>query len=328
MLEHGGNLREVASRYAIPMNRWLDLSTGINPHGWPVPEVPARIWQRLPEQGDGLEQAAAEYYGSEQLLPVAGSQAAISRLPLLREPCRVGLLGLSYNEHAHAWRQAGHEVVSLSVDQVEEALPQLDVLLLVNPNNPTGQLWTPMQLLGFADQLAEKGGCLIVDEAFIDAWPEQSLLPFIGRPGLIVLRSLGKFFGLAGIRLGFVFAQQDVLDSLGERANPWEVNHVARHVGRLALMDVAWQRQMRRDLPRKARRLESMLKEAGLPPQGGCGLFQWLAVDDAELVQQRLAEQAVWVRRFTQIPSLRFGLPASEADWQQLERALKSLNRL
>jgi len=328
VLEHGGNLRQAAKNFARPLNQWLDLSTGVNSQGWPVPEVPARVWQRLPEANDGLEQAAREYYGNALCLPVSGSQAAISRLPLLRQACRVGLLDLSYNEHAHAWRRAGHNVEALQAEQVAAALDGLDVLLLVNPNNPTGHRWSVPQLLDFAQKLAERGGWLVVDEAFMDATPEQSLLPFVGQPGLIVLRSLGKFFGLAGIRLGFVLAWQDLLDQLAEAANPWEVNHVARYVGRLALMDDAWQRNMRRQLPKQAQRLQDLLDRHGLPVSGGCGLFQWCLCADAEAVQQQLAEQGVWVRLFRQPPSLRFGLPADEGQWQRLEAALKSLNRV
>jgi len=327
VLEHGGNLRQAAKNSSIPLNQWLDLSTGVNPNGWPVPEVPSRVWQRLPEINDGLEQAARDYYGCDLLLPVAGSQAAITRLPQLRDRSRVGLLALSYNEHAAAWQRAGHEVVLLQAETVAEQLQTLDVLLLVNPNNPTGTYWSVSQLRDFSQQLAKRGGWLIVDEAFIDATPEQSMLPFVGEPGLIVLRSLGKFFGLAGVRLGFVFAWRALLAELDELANPWEVNHVARYVGRMALMDDAWQRQTRRELPKQVYRLAQLLDESGLSVSGGCALFQWCERADAESLQQQLAQQGVWVRLFRQQPSVRFGLPADEDQWQRLQIALRSLGR-
>ncbi|MCB1778381.1 MAG: threonine-phosphate decarboxylase, partial [Candidatus Competibacteraceae bacterium] len=147
MLEHGGALRAAAARYGIPLNDWLDLSTGIHPQGWPVPSVPAIAWQRLPEREDGLEAAAAAYYGTSHLLPVAGSQAAIQALPLLRKPGRMGVLHPSYAEHAHAWQRAGHVVETLTVMELETAVDRLDVLVLVHPNNPTGLRFAPEILL-------------------------------------------------------------------------------------------------------------------------------------------------------------------------------------
>ncbi|MDH0098608.1 aminotransferase class I/II-fold pyridoxal phosphate-dependent enzyme, partial [Pseudomonas sp. GD04158] len=208
MLEHGGRLRAAAQRYGIPLEDWLDLSTGIAPYGWDLPPVPAQAWARLPEINDGLEAAARDYYGAASLLPVAGSQAAIQALPRLRTHSNVGILAPTYAEHAAAWRREGHRITKLSEGSVHRALPQLDVLLVVNPNNPTGRLIEPARLLDWHDELAERGGWLVVDEAFIDCTPQHSLAAYSDMPGLIVLRSFGKFFGLAGLRLGFVLAAQ------------------------------------------------------------------------------------------------------------------------
>ena len=163
MLEHGGRLRAAAQRYGIPLEDWLDLSTGIAPYGWELPAVPRSAWTRLPETDDGLEQAARDYYGAVSLLPVAGSQAAIQALPRLRGHSRVGILAPTYAEHAAAWRREGHCVTKLSEGAVHRALPQLDVLLLVNPNNPTGRLVEPARLLDWHEELAERGGWLVVD---------------------------------------------------------------------------------------------------------------------------------------------------------------------
>ena len=172
MLEHGGRLLAAAARYGIEPAAWLDLSTGINPAGWPVPPVPASIWQRLPEAEDGLAQAAAAYYGCSDVLPVAGTQAAIQALPRLRAACRVGVPHPAYAEHAHAWRTAGHAVSAWEAGQGVDAL---DVLVLVHPNNPGGQTYRRADLLAWHAGLAARGGWLLVDEAFIDATPEASL---------------------------------------------------------------------------------------------------------------------------------------------------------
>ncbi len=322
MLEHGGGLRAAVARYGIPLSDWLDLSTGINPQGWPVPLVPATVWQRLPEAEDGLEMAAAACYGAESLLPVAGSQAAIQALPLLREPGRVGVLNPSYAEHAHAWRRAGHQVETLVVEGLDAALDRLDALVLVHPNNPTGVRFPPELLLDWRVRLAERGGWLVVDEAFMDATPAASLASHAGLPGLIVLRSLGKFFGLAGARVGFVLAEPAVLERLHEQLGPWTVGGPSRWVAMRALSDHAWQAETRTRLDHAGNRLVDLLNRQQLPVAGGTGLFQWMPLPDAAFWQDALACRGILVRRFTDPPGLRFGLPGGEPAWRRLELAL------
>ena len=169
--KHGGQLRAASEKYGIALAEWLDLSTGISPFVYPLPAVPASCWQRLPETGDGLEQAAANYYGSEYLLPVSGSQEAIQRLPLLRvntgAVSRVGIISPAYHSHQQAWVNAGHTVSELAAADVADHLTDLDVLLLVNPNNPTTERFSREQLLSWHQQLAQRGGWLVVDEAYI-----------------------------------------------------------------------------------------------------------------------------------------------------------------
>ena len=236
-----------------------------------MPPIPATVWQRLPEAEDGLEKAAAAYYGTSHLLPVAGSQAAIQALPLLREPGPVGVLHPGYAEHAHAWQRAGHQVEALATEALNEAVDRLDTLVLIHPNNPTGQRFEPATLLDWRARLAARGGWLVVDEAFMDATPEDSLAGQIGLPGLIVLRSLGKFFGLAGARVGFTLAEPAVLERLREALGPWTVSGPARWVAAQALQDQAWQEQMQVELHRSGKRLADLLKRQGLPVAGGTG---------------------------------------------------------
>ena len=208
MLEHGGRLRKAAIEYGIAEADWLDLSSGLAPWPWPIPEIPLRAWARLPETDDGLEKAASEYYGAGPLLPVPGSQAAIQLLPRLRRSGKVGVLSPCYAEHAEAWRRAGYVVREVQEQEVDFFLDSLDVLVVVNPNNPTGLSLSPQRLLDWHARLAQRGGWLVVDEAFIDVTPDLSLASHADQVGLIVLRSFGKFFGLAGVRLGFVLAER------------------------------------------------------------------------------------------------------------------------
>lgn len=327
MLEHGGRLRAAALEYGIALVDWLDLSTGIAPYGWAIPEVPAAAWARLPELHDGLEIAARDYYGVATLLPVAGSQAAIQALPRLRRNASVGIVSPAYAEHAAAWQREGHRVLEISESGVNRALERLDVLLLINPNNPTGRHFSPAQLLAWHARLAERGGWLIVDEAFIDTTPAQSLAAHSGEPGLIVLRSFGKFFGMAGIRLGFVLAEQALLDQLDGLLGPWTISGPARFVARSLLQDQPAQGRQRQRLQADGARLGALLRGHGLPPTGGCALFQWIASERAKLLHEFLACNGILTRLFAQPPSLRFGLPADEAGWQRLDQALAMFSK-
>ncbi|VAW85917.1 L-threonine 3-O-phosphate decarboxylase [hydrothermal vent metagenome] len=326
LLHHGGRLRQAALRYGIPLTDWLDLSTGINANGWPVADIPATVWNRLPEDDDGLELAACDYYGAEQLLPVAGSQAAIQALPKLRAPCRVGILSPGYAEHAHAWRSAGHHVIPIAAEQISDHINDVDVLLLIHPNNPTGACFTLKQQLQWHKQLATRSGWLIIDEAFMDATPEQSLAPYSNRDGLIVLRSLGKFFGLAGARVGFVCATVPLLAQLHALLGPWTVNAPARYIAQAALRDKNWQQQTRERLLIEAKRLHTLLTQHGLRPNGGCLLFQWRQTTKARCLHDDLAQQAIFTRLFDTSSSLRFGLPGNESGWHRLHSALANGN--
>lgn len=330
MPSHGGRILAASRRYGRPAEQWLDLSTGISPWSWLAESgyVPSfESWLRLPQDEDGLEDAARAYYGAAAL-PVAGSQAAIQMLPRLRPNAAVGVLSPTYSEHAQAWCAAGHRVLWLAGDDIEEKLATLDVLVLCNPNNPDGHRIPATTLLDWQAQLAARGGWLIVDEAFADAEPALSVLREGGREGLIVLRSLGKFFGLAGARVGFVLCPDALRASLREALGPWSVAGPSREVAARALRDREWHARQCARLTSAATRLQRLLCEYGLRPSGGCVLFQHLRTDDARRLFDALAHEAILVRRFREPDSLRLGLPRDEDGWQRLERALARSTRL
>lgn len=329
-LEHGGCLMTAAARWDIPVEEWLDLSTGISPYSWPVPPVPQTCWRRLPEAEDGLDREARRWAGAPRdagCLPVPGTQAAIQWLPHLREISRVGVPVPGYLEHARCWAQAGHRVTALSPGQVEAALPELDVLVWLNPNNPTGERFDPARLLAWHRCLAERGGWLVVDEAFIDPVPADSLAAETARPGLIVLRSLGKFFGLAGARAGMMLAAPVLCEALAARLGPWPMSHPARWLMGRALADQAWQDAQRRRLRRASQRLKALLAHSALPAAGGTGLFQYCRLEDSGRIFRGLAERGILVRQFDRPPALRFGLPGPQAEWRRLGRALAEISR-
>lgn len=325
MRTHGGQLHRATQTFSIPLVQWLDLSTGINPHGYPIPPIPAECWLRLPEHDDGLIEAARQYYQCEQLLACAGSQATIELLPQLRPHSVVGVLSPAYTEHAYGWQKAGHQLLTLTVETIDTHLHQLDVLIIINPNNPTGIHFSPAQLLHWHERLQRKNGWLIVDEAFIDVNPANSLTALPPRTGLIILRSLGKFFGLAGLRCGFIITENQLFSLLEEKLGLWSISHPSRYVATAALLDTAWQQQTRCSLPKHSERLRQLLNNYHLPPTGSNTLFQWLTTPHAEKIYHQLAQQGILVRLFNQPPSLRFGLPKDEAQWQRLEHALQRL---
>lgn len=312
MLEHGGKLRAAARRWHIPLGDWLDLSTGIAPWAYPVPAIPAEVWQRLPEDDDGLEAAAQGYYGAPHLLLLSGSQAGIQTLPRLFPRGSVAIPAPIYNEHPGAWRAAGHELVGWD----EPA----DYAVVCNPTNPTGQRYSTDELVARSRSLR----LLVVDEAFLDAEPGQSMIG-CAADNVVVLRSLGKFFGLAGARVGCAIAAPELLARLAEALGPWAVANPARWAARHALADRAWQAVQRGRLREASHRLAELLRASGLGEPTGTALFQYLATPRAPAIFESLAKRGILVRLFAEPAALRFGLPADEDDWQRLASALKEI---
>lgn len=320
MLEHGGKLREAGQRYG--RNDWLDLSTGLNPHGYPAPALAPDAWHRLPEEDPALLEAAQRYYRAPRMLAVAGTQAAIQALPRLRPPSRVVVSSPSYAEHLHHWTQHGHRTSAVPYCELEAAVATADVLVVCNPNNPTGEAVPRATLLEWAKALGARGGWLVVDEAFADTDGSHSIADAAQMPGLIVLRSVGKFFGLAGLRLGFVAAHDDILGRLADMLGPWAVSGPAQKVARSALEDVHWQRTTQASLHARGDRLRALLASHGITSQG-TALFQWWPELYAEAFHDHMARRGIWVRLFREAArGIRLGLPADEPGWKRLELAL------
>ncbi len=331
MLEHGGRLLAAAAHYGIAPEHWLDLSTGIAPYAYPVPRIPAAAWQRLPEDEDGLAAIACRCYGARQALPLPGSQAAIQLLPRLKAPGSAVMLEPSYAEYAAAWHGAGHTVRCCAAEDLPPAAATADAVVIGNPNNPTGHRFSRQDLLDLARQLEARGGWLVVDEAFADAEEKsESLADVAGSAAaanVVVLRSLGKFFGLAGARVGFALAADAILAPLADALGPWAVAHPSRHAARAALADGAWQAAQRVRLQRDGARLHGLLAAAGLGESSGTALFRYLARDDARQLHEFFARQGILLRHFAQPAAVRWGLPATEADWQRLAAALEQWSK-
>ena len=320
---HGGDLDAARAAFPGAPEPWVELSTGINPWSYPLPPIPADAWARLPGRSAeaALREAAAACYGapSPDLVAAApGSQALIQILPRLRPLGTVAVLAPTYAEHAAGWAGAGHRVRDVKALEGCDA----DVMVVVNPNNPDGRIVPPDILLALAERQAARGGWLVVDEAFAEVTPACSVAAAAGRPGLVILRSFGKFFGLAGLRLGFLLGEPALVRALRAAVGPWAVSGPALAVATAALSDSAWIAATRRRLDAAAARLDARLAQTGLTIVGGTSLFRLICEPRAVALYNELGRAGVLVRRFDHRSDwLRLGLPVDEAAEDRLAAA-------
>ncbi|WP_375309880.1 threonine-phosphate decarboxylase CobD [Bradyrhizobium sp. A5] len=319
MREHGGNLDLAQQRFGGRAEHWIDLSTGINRLPYPVGEVSAHHWQALPSRAEieALHHAAHHAYRtSAPVVATGGAQAAIQLLPQLAPPGRARILAPTYNEYAGVLSAAGWDVQEVSE---LAALAGADVAIVVNPNNPDGRCHPAKDLLA----LLPRVGRLVIDESFADAVPQLSLAPEAARPGLLILRSFGKFYGLAGLRLGFAIGDAADIEKLAAMSGPWPVSGAAISIGCRALRDDAWAETTSARLAHDCVRLDGMAQSQGWRLVGGTPLFRLYETPDALAAQDKLARSQIWSRVFAREPGwLRLGLPGSEAEWTRLAEVL------
>ncbi len=307
--DHGGRIDAAVEQYGGNPDDWIDLSTGINPAPYPLPEFDARVWQTLPDETaqQALLNAARQFWeipDAAAVLAAPGASALIARIPALAPAGRVQITTPTYNEHAAAFAANGWSV---------QAQGPVEARVLVNPNNPDGRQWQ-------ADDA--DADLTVIDESFCDVTPESSLMPLAARPGCVVLKSFGKFWGLAGLRLGFAIALPETIDRLSDMLGPWPVSGPALCTGTHALRDVTWAEQTRARLRRDAIRLDQIMIARGATRAGGTDLFRLYSVDDAAAWQDKLAQRHIWSRTFPYSKTfLRLGLPPADS-WQRLQDAV------
>lgn len=322
MRDHGGNIDWAIQRFGGNAGDWIDLSTGINRVPYPVGALPETCWRALPTASSvrALHDAARRRYRSDaSILALAGAQAAIQLIPRLAPVGDARVLGPTYNEHAAALRACGWRVSEVGA---LDALAGADLAVVVNPNNPDGRRSSVAELLALRDQV----GRLVVDESFADADAdaEVSVAPSAGDAGLLVLRSFGKFYGLGGLRLGFVLGCATDINALAGFAGPWPVSGPAIEIGRAALSDDAWTLATITRLEGDARRLDDLAAQAGWGLVGGTALFRLYEMPDAHSVQYRLGEAQIWSRTFPWSKTwVRLGLPGNDGEWARLEAAMR-----
>ena len=330
-LLHGGRLNQIAQQYNIPVDDWLDLSTGISPLSYPIPEIPLQLWQQLPQESTALIAAAKQYYQCEQVLVTNGSQSIIKILPNLWQTHMplsktVYLPERGYKEHAHAWRIAGYNICFY-----HDELPAIDmlesnsVLVVINPNNPTGKLFSVEVLKQYQSKLIALNGLLVIDEAFIDVFSsDQSMCTTVNNDNTLVLRSFGKFFGLAGIRIGFLVANNFWHNKFSHALGPWQVNGPAQLIAEHALLDTSWQKQQRHNLHQLRKQQEALLLERLnreelskelIAEINGTNLFLTVSFHNkntASKLYHLLCQQGVYCRLADEEDTLRFGIAKQE----------------
>jgi cobalamin biosynthesis protein CobC len=329
-LEHGGDLALAREHFPDCVEPIVDLSTGINPNPYPLPKLAPGIFARLPEPEalDRLAAAAAAAYGAPSIhtvTPAPGTQILLPAVAALRPPGRAAALGPTYAEHLRVASLVGH--LAEEVADVGR-LAQADLAYVVNPNNPDGRLLPRNALLAIADELHSRGGILVIDEAFMDvAETGMSLARDVGRGNIVVLRSFGKFFGLAGLRLGFALAAPELAARLKALLGPWPVSGAAIAVGKSALADLDWTQLTRASLQASAQRMDDLLVACNrFEIVGGTHLFRLVHSPSAMEIYRHLGRAGIFVRRFADHPEwLRFGLPGGEAAWTRLHAALNGL---
>lgn len=309
--DHGGGIDAAVAQFGGTRSGWLDLSTGINPVPYPLPNISADSWTDLPDSNAQslLEMAAQNFWDVPKgaaILAAPGASSLIARIPTLAQNGAAYIPAPTYNEHAAAFRTQGWSV--------KDANPApLDARVLVHPNNPTGRVWNKADV---------KGPLCIIDESFCDTMPEQSLIAEASNSGRLILKSFGKFWGLAGVRLGFAIGDPTLISRLVDSIGPWAVSGPALEIGARALADFDWAQSTRIRLAKDAARLDDLVTLKGARVVGGTSLFRLYDVDDAKLWQDRLAQHHIWTRRFPYSSTmLRLGLPAPDR-WAQLESAL------
>jgi cobalamin biosynthetic protein CobC len=328
---HGGRLGAARSLFPAVPQPWVDLSTGINPRPYPAPRASLRARNRLPEPTElaRLEALAAGTFGVDdpaRVVAVAGTECGLRLLPQLAKQKAAVIVGPTYGSHADAWARSGALTETIGRDEIPAQAERAVCLTIVNPNNPDGHIVERAHLLALHSALSGHGGMLIVDEAFADVVPQASVAAEAGTdaaPGLIVLRSFGKFYGLAGVRLGFIVAAPSIAASIRGLVGEWPVSSDALAAGLAAYADRRWADRERATLQKSAQRLDRLLLRSGFAVAGGTSLFRLARAADARERFARLLAAGILVRPFDFDPGLlRFGLPRGRDEWRRLAAAL------
>ncbi|QXE86049.1 threonine-phosphate decarboxylase CobD [Geomonas nitrogeniifigens] len=279
--EHGGNVFAVARNLGLAPERIIDFSASINPLGMApgVREALTASLDRLlhyPDKGAAeLKQALAAYHGVEpsQIAVANGSTELIHLLPRTFQGKKALVVAPAFAEYALALERAGWQIEYFTLSPADDfaldvaALAQrvadgYDMLFLCNPGNPAGNLQPLREIAGVVDLCRESGTFLVLDEAFIDFCEEESAKHLVVRnPRAVLLRSMTKFFGIPGLRLGYAIAAAETVAEIAAQQDPWSVNTAAQVAGIASLADQDYCRRTRSYVDEERARLAAALAD-------------------------------------------------------------------
>jgi cobalamin biosynthetic protein CobC len=331
---HGGKLEEIKSAYPRQKLDWIDLSTGISPFSYPTDDKSIDL-KGLPQHQESLMQAACQYYKTQNLTVIPGSMWAIQMLPVLRrlkvtDVRPVLLPKQGFNEHQKSWRAQGYKIEVYNEVPTDQQLNHAQACVVINPNNPTGRLTEATVLKDMLKILTSNGAWLIIDEAFIDPYQilnldKYSMSNRVADENLIVLRSFGKFFGLAGLRLGVILANKVIQNNISSLLNNWSINNSAQAIGIKAWLDDSWQSKNNKKLALAGERLRLLFITLNYTTVGTV-FFQTLYIKNAKELYESLLSKGIYTRLLDNENGIRFGLPSTELHWQRLKQVLTALH--
>lgn len=301
--DHGGGIDAAIAQYGGTRNDWTDLSTGINPIPYPLPSFHGYHWTQLPDRAafDAFEAAARKFWqvpANAEIIPASGASAIIAMLPSVLKGATAVIPEPTYNEHRAAYLAHGWEMTNKG-----------DVKTIVHPNNPDGHLYSTADL---------NAQTCVIDESFCDVCPELSMMSHAIDDGHLIIKSFGKFWGLAGMRLGAVIAPKSFAPALRDRIGPWAVSGPALYTGTRALQDAHWANDTRQRLAQDAQKLDQIMLDKGAKTMGGTTLFRLYHVDNAGAWYDRFAQNRILTRVFPYSQHfLRLGIPAHD-QWQRV----------
>lgn len=327
---HGGQLQEAKRQFPHVVTPWIDLSTGINPYAYSFSSILPERWAELPDMHDeeNLRKIAAITYGVKDESYVAaapGTQILISLLPYIFQAKQVCILCPTYMEHIKAWQHAGVNVKQVS--SLEEFMhfgsQEQTIGVICNPNNPDGRLFSVEQIKEVVNSFGQFNNHLVVDEAFMD-FEGQGAGKLLPHSFLTILRSFGKTYGLAGVRLGFILSNPDYIQKIRQMLGPWAVGGAALQIGQQALQDHAWFLQSQQRLIHQVKQLDLIFLDNGCKVIGGTHLFRLIEYVRAQELWFYLANRGIWVRKFDYNDQwLRFGL-SHHQEWDRVNKMIKS----
>ena len=319
MLLHGGNIYYYSEKYGIPPERILDFSASINPLGAPKAALKA-IKDALPmlanypdpSVGELKEAVSAETgVGFESILAGNGSTELIYLFPRYFRPKTALVLAPTFSDYSRALALSGCAVRHFGLREADGFVPDMarlekaaagaDLVVLCNPNNPTGTLLERDALSRLAGTLVGAGKQVVIDEAFIEYAPGESLIREAAkRRGLIVLRNFTKFYGMPGLRLGYLCAHPSLVKKLDEAKEPWSVNTLAVKAAVAALSDKGFTRKSLRVFREEQAFMLGALGNIGgvkvFPSSANFFLVRLPENAEAGPLSERMAEKGILIR--------------------------------